>query len=81
MRHGAPPPAPWNGCKVGSTAGQESDGRVTGKVALDYTSSEDDLLYAFVARGYKPGGFNSPTSPSVPRPCGTTSSAGSPAAG
>ena len=60
------PPAPWNGCKVGSTAGAESDGRVTGKVALDYTLNDDNLLYAFIARGYKPGGFNSPTSPFGP---------------
>lgn len=55
-------PAPWNGCQTGSTAGQESDGRATGKVALDYVLGDDDLLYAFVARGYKPGGFNSPAS-------------------
>ena len=60
--HAAPPPAPWNGCKIGSTAGTESDGRVTGKVALDYNISAATSLYAFVARGYKPGGFNSPTS-------------------
>jgi iron complex outermembrane recepter protein len=60
--HGAPPAAPWNGCKVGSTAGEESDGRVTGKIALNYTVNDDNLLYAFIARGYKPGGFNSPTS-------------------
>jgi iron complex outermembrane recepter protein len=59
-------PAPWNGCKVGSTAGEESDGRATGKVALDYTVNEDNLLYGFVARGYKPGGFNSPTAPFGP---------------
>jgi hypothetical protein len=38
-------PAPWNGCKVGSTAGAERDGRATGKVALDYTLNEDNLLY------------------------------------
>jgi iron complex outermembrane receptor protein len=53
-------PAPWNGCKVGSSAGEESDARVTGKAAINYTLSEENLLYAFVARGYKPGGFNSP---------------------
>lgn len=64
--HGAPPPAPFNGCKVGSTAGSESDGRVSGKVALNYTPDELNLLYAFVARGYKPGGFNSPTSVFAP---------------
>ena len=60
------PLAPWNGCKVGSTAGQESDARVTGKVALSYTLNDDNLLYAFIARGYKPGGFNSPTAPFGP---------------
>ncbi len=60
------PLAPWNGCKVGSSAGEESDARATGKIALNYTLSGDSLLYAFVARGYKPGGFNSPTAPFGP---------------
>jgi len=60
--HGLPPAAPWNGCQVASTAGAESDGRATGKVALNYTVDDRNLLYAFVARGYKSGGFNSPTS-------------------
>lgn len=62
----AEPPAPWNGCQTGSSAGRESEGRATGKVALDYRLGSDDLLYAFVARGYKPGGFNSPISPFGP---------------
>jgi len=43
-------------------AGSESDGRVTGKVALSYQLGADHFLYAFAARGYKPGGFNSATS-------------------
>ncbi len=60
------PPAPWNGCQTGSTAGRESDAQVTGKVALNYLLDDDGLLYAFVARGSKPGGFNSPTSPFGP---------------
>jgi iron complex outermembrane recepter protein len=60
------PPARWNGCRIGSSAGEESDARATGKVALNYRLSEDSLLYAFVARGYKPGGFNSPTAPFLP---------------
>ena len=60
------PPAAWNGCQTGSTAGRESDTRVTGKVALNYMLGADDLLYALIARGYKPGGFNSPTSPFGP---------------
>src|SRR5262249_17280754 len=59
---GLPPPAPWNGCQVASTGGAEKDGRTTGKIALNYTLDENNLLYAFIARGYKPGGFNSPTS-------------------
>ncbi len=50
------------GCGVASAAGAENDGRATGKVALNYTLDEQNLLYAFVARGYKQGGFNSPTS-------------------
>jgi iron complex outermembrane receptor protein len=58
----APPPAPFNGCRVASTGGDENDGRATGKVALNYTVDDLNLLYAFVARGYKPGGFNTPTS-------------------
>ncbi len=55
-------PAVWGGCQVASTGGHEQDGRVTGKVALNYTLDDLNLLYAFVARGYKSGGFNSPTS-------------------
>jgi iron complex outermembrane receptor protein len=63
---GAPPPAPFNGCQVGSTGGNEQDGRVTGKVALNYTLDDLNLLYAFVARGYKSGGFNTPTANFAP---------------
>ena len=33
---------------------------------VDYTPNEDNLLYGFIARGYKPGGFNSPTVPFGP---------------
>ena len=55
-------PTQFAGCGVGSTGGNEQDGRVTGKVALNYTPDDRNLLYAFVARGYKSGGFNSPTS-------------------
>jgi iron complex outermembrane receptor protein len=47
---------------VANTGGDENDGRVTGKVALNYTLDENNLLYAFIARGYKPGGFNSASS-------------------
>ena len=35
---------------------------MTGKLALNWTPDKDNLVYAFVARGYKPGGSNSQTS-------------------
>jgi len=40
--------------------GTESDGRLTGKVALNFKPDESNLIYAFAARGYKPGGINPP---------------------
>ena len=43
-------------------SGSHQDGRVTGKAAINWTVNDDHLLYAFAARGYKPGGFNSVTS-------------------
>lgn len=54
------PAAPYNGCQVANLGGSESDGRATGKISLDYKPDDKNLLYAFVARGYKPGGFTSP---------------------
>lgn len=42
--------------------GSHKDSRLSGKVSLNWTPDENNLLYAFVARGYKPGGFNSATS-------------------
>ena len=50
------------GVPVASLVGAHSDARVTGKAALNWKVTPDHLLYAFVARGYKPGGFNSATS-------------------
>lgn len=35
---------------------------VTGRVVLDWQFTDDNLLYASVSRGYKPGGFNPPLS-------------------
>ncbi len=57
---GLPPAAPRNGCQVANLGGSASDGRMTGKISLDYKPDDNNLLYAFVARGYKPGGFTSP---------------------
>ncbi len=58
--------APFNGCRVASLSGSESDGRPTGKVSLSYTPSKNNTLYAFAARGYKAGGFTSPTANFAP---------------
>jgi iron complex outermembrane recepter protein len=53
------PGFPPGGLPVASLAGSHEDSRVTGKVALNWNVDPDNLLYVFVARGYKPGGFNS----------------------
>ncbi len=39
-------------------AGIETDSATTGKVALNFTLDEENFLYAFVAKGFKAGGFN-----------------------
>jgi iron complex outermembrane receptor protein len=40
--------------------GSEGDGRMTGKVALNFKPDADNLLYVFASRGYKNGGINPP---------------------
>jgi iron complex outermembrane receptor protein len=56
------PGFPVGGLPVTSLAGKHKDERTTGKVALNWTYSPDNLLYVFAARGYKPGGSNTVTS-------------------
>jgi iron complex outermembrane recepter protein len=56
------PVFPPGGLQVTSLAGSHEDQRATGKVALSWNLDDNNLLYGFVARGYKPGGFNSETS-------------------
>ncbi len=51
------------GINVAPQTGHHTDGRMTGKVALNWKPNEDNLIYVFVARGYKPGGINPPTPP------------------
>ncbi|OYX64293.1 MAG: hypothetical protein B7Y88_11435 [Sphingomonadales bacterium 32-64-17] len=51
-----------NGLVVADLAGDHEDGRATGKVALNWTVNDDNLIYVFAARGYKPGGANNATS-------------------
>lgn len=45
-----------------NTEGSHKDSEPTGKLSVNWKLDEDNLLFAFVARGYKPGGFNSATS-------------------
>lgn len=56
------PGSPPGGLQVADLAGKYSDGTPTGKLALNWKASKTDLLYAFVARGYKNGNYNSSTS-------------------
>ncbi len=51
-----------DGLVVADLAGSHEDGRMTGKVALNWTLNPDHTLYVFAARGYKPGGANNATS-------------------
>ena len=45
-----------------NTEGSHEDTQTTGKLSANWKLNADNLLFAFVARGYKPGGFNSLTS-------------------
>lgn len=56
------PGFPPGGLPVADLTGSHKDSLVTGKVALNWKVDPDNLLYALVARGYKPGGFNSAVS-------------------
>jgi iron complex outermembrane receptor protein len=55
------PGFPPDGILLADLSGSHADARVTGKAALNWTVNDDHLVYGFVARGYKPGGFESPT--------------------
>lgn len=50
------------GLQVSDLKGSHEDGRLTGKIALNWNIGDDSLFYVFAARGYKPGGANSATS-------------------
>jgi len=51
---------------VGDPGGFYDDDQFTGRLALNWTPNEDHLFYAFVAKGYKSGGFSSPTTSFAP---------------
>ncbi|MBT0668169.1 TonB-dependent receptor [Novosphingobium profundi] len=46
--------------------GHENDDQVTGKIAVNWEPTGDHLLYAFVAKGYKSGGYSSTTTTFAP---------------
>jgi iron complex outermembrane recepter protein len=56
------PNFPPNGVKVATIDGDYNDDDMVGKVSLNWAVSDDSNLYAYVAKGYKPGGINSSTS-------------------
>ncbi len=55
------PGFPPGGLAVANTGGREEDHALTGKANIDWTFAPHNLLYAFVARGYKSGGIETPT--------------------
>lgn len=55
-------PATPNGTRIVDLEGSHDDSKPTGKLSVNWKINPDNLLYGFVARGYKPGGFNSATS-------------------
>ncbi|QYE35753.1 TonB-dependent receptor [Polymorphobacter sp. PAMC 29334] len=50
------------GLTVANLGSNHKDGRLTGKANVNFQVDDDNLVYAFVARGYKPGGANSSVS-------------------
>jgi iron complex outermembrane recepter protein len=54
-----PPPLPIT-ILLAPQTGTYTDDAVTGKLSLNYKPDDNNLIYAFAARGYKPGGLNPP---------------------
>lgn len=59
-------PAPATALFLADPGGKEKDDQVTGKLGLNWKPSADHLAYVFVAKGYKSGGFASPTTTFLP---------------
>ena len=53
---------PTGGLIVANLNAAHDDARLTGKINIDWQIDGRNLVYAFVARGYKPGGANSASS-------------------
>jgi iron complex outermembrane recepter protein len=54
-----PPPLPIT-IVLAPQTGTYSDDAITGKLSLNYKPNDNNLIYVFAARGYKPGGLNPP---------------------
>lgn len=52
---------PAEGLKVADLTSAYEDSKPTGKLSLNWKTDRNNLLYAFAARGYKPGNANSAT--------------------
>ncbi len=53
---------PLNNLKVAEISGSYKDDSLLGKLSVNWNYDENNLVYAFVAKGYKPGGINSAVS-------------------
>jgi iron complex outermembrane receptor protein len=62
------PGFPPSGILLSDLSGEHEDSMVTGKAAINWTVADDHLIYAFAAKGYKPGGFNCLPSPRCDQP-------------
>lgn len=60
------PGFPPGGIVVADLSSKERDQRLTGKANINWQIDSSNFVYAFVARGYKPGGANSATSRFAP---------------
>ncbi len=53
---------PLNNLKVAEISGDYKDDSLLGKLSVNWNYDQNNLIYAFVAKGYKPGGINSSVS-------------------
>ena len=56
------PGFPEGGIPVAQISGDYEDDEMMGKVSVNYAPNKNNNFYAYVAKGYKPGGINSETS-------------------
>lgn len=57
---------PGGSIYLANPGGHEKDDQVTGKIAVNWEPTGNHLFYAFVAKGYKSGGYSSTTTTFAP---------------